>query len=376
MSYTPYAGQQSCGKFDFKVGYIGPGATHPQSGSPIPSSSSPSDYITGVTMKIQDDKERIRSINDLYVDNVKSNPQRLSYNIGFPNHEGTLRTMSCPSGYAVSGMKVWGDDKTGRVQLICKNLFTGSEIMGPAYGSYSNAGNPKTIKCGNMGLATSIEGSFNQDSSGSSGDRLCPIKLGCKDYTQEFYVLRNDPGKLGCCLGQFPSSICGNYQPGKSGCELWMADYCKRNPSAPECACINSPVAKSGKYNPLCVDAKCIQTGYQPANMIQARGSSCPPITECNMIFDMKQNYGLINFQDAQFEQNCMTQVGGVSTPATGQAKLPVVPQPTTPPAYNLPSSTKYDPNIVLFIVITFILFIFIAMFIVIIYSYSGSPTS
>lgn len=358
FTLTPTIGQQNCGKFDFKVGEIGLNSKHPQTGELLPAINTgglniPVDYLTGFSMKLQDDKPRVRSINDIYINNISGVPNRLTYNIGYPDHEGVLRQYQCPKGSAMAALTVWGDETTGAIQMHCKDLTTGKVSSTPVYGDTVGNGAQQIVQCGPKEVVVSLEGKFNQESDGSSGDRLCGIRMGCRDYTPEMNVLRTDQGKLDCCMGRSTAGVCGLYQPGQPTCETWMKNYCMLNPKAPECACINSPVATSGKYNPVCVDSKCITVGYQPKNMLTARGTQCPSVTECNMILDMKNNYGLIDFQDAKFAQTCSS--GGGSQPST-------VEKPTSGPGTVLEGKTKKDYT--LYIVLAFIFFVFFSLII------------
>ena len=257
--------------------------------------------------------------------------------------------------------------------------MTGAHTWSPAYGydNVKDTGDPQTVYCTNNAFAVSFDGKFK--SGGDASDkRLCDFRMGCRDFTPQLNVLRTHAGKLSCCMGKTDRKICGDYLPQGPGCESWMRSYCKSYPKDPACACLLSPVATSGKYNPICVDAKCISGGYLPQSMIQARGAGCPNITECNMILDMKNNYGLINFKDASLVQKCESASGSASgAPATPTIETPGSgPGTYIPPAPTLPKPTKKPPpaadNTTLFIMLGIILFVFLGVMLAVIVAYSG----
>ena len=112
------------------------------------------------------------------------------------------------------------------------------------------------------------------------------------------------------CNGQ--SSLtdnCRNYCKTNYGkCDTIMNKHCldqknKDNPD-PLCTCINSAANRPGKektYNPACIDAKCILSGYQTHGMVTAGACN---IVDCSQYFDLKAG-GNIEFKDVTLEQRC-----------------------------------------------------------------------
>lgn len=74
----------------------------------------------------------------------------------------------------------------------------------------------------------------------------------------------------------------------------------------PRCTCLNSKVAK---YNPLCVDTKCTDTGYATSSMLESKGSSCN-ITDCSQYVGLKDILSEGTFTANQdFLQQCGTTI-------------------------------------------------------------------
>lgn len=98
---------------------------------------------------------------------------------------------------------------------------------------------------------------------------------------------------------------CRNFciqNPGK--CDTSMNLYCKKsqNIGKPECSCVNS-LFKQYKYNPLCQDKECINSGYSTAPMINSLGDGCQ-IIDCSVAFNLEKT-GQVQFNDADIDQRC-----------------------------------------------------------------------
>lgn len=102
-------------------------------------------------------------------------------------------------------------------------------------------------------------------------------------------------------------------------CDNSMVKFCSltENINNPLCSCINTfldvfmdngDVKKKTKFNPLCVDDKCIKSGYATQSMLTSRGNGCE-IVNCNVYNLIKDAHkGDINHNSVV--QNC----GGEST--------------------------------------------------------------
>jgi len=90
--------------------------------------------------------------------------------------------------------------------------------------------------------------------------------------------------------------------PGK--CDKAMFEYCKTPEGKldPKCSCINSDINKT-KYNPLCVDSKCIRNGYATNSQLVSRGGGCR-IVDCSVVMDINAG-GNVEFDDVKVVQNC-----------------------------------------------------------------------
>jgi hypothetical protein len=82
-------------------------------------------------------------------------------------------------------------------------------------------------------------------------------------------------------------------------CDSGMEQYCKVFPDEEICSCINSKVQE---YNPICVDRKCIDHGYQTISMMNARGQGCQ-IIDCKSQINLENQK--IDLHDIIIEQNC-----------------------------------------------------------------------
>lgn len=310
-SNTPWAGEAGYRVVTAQLGYTGGAHQYvikdgTRTSFPL-SSSNQNEFIKSIDWRLNlSGDPRVRAVSTMNVAST-ANPnvnKRLLYNVGYMD-KGEPAEMICPPGTGLSGIKVWGDSKTGRLQGICTNLMTGAKSRTSEIGTdkWSNMGTAKELNCPANSLATRMDVEINSGD-GASSDRFGGIRLVCRDYNAEFNVLRTENGKLNCCWNNSNPNdpACSGYYRGGDKCDTFMYDFCRRNPTHQRCLCINSPLVKSGgRYNPTCHDAECLTYGYKPANM---RVASCPSITECNMVFDM-QNYGLVNFQDANFVQRC-----------------------------------------------------------------------
>lgn len=84
-------------------------------------------------------------------------------------------------------------------------------------------------------------------------------------------------------------------------CDTYMKRYCNINENSGklECSCLNSAASK---YNPMCIDQKCIKHGYATADMIDKK---CPSIIDCGIYHDIKETGLKIKFADSGIEDRC-----------------------------------------------------------------------
>jgi len=132
----------------------------------------------------------------------------------------------------------------------------------------------------------------------------------------------------------YQSKVCNGSSNLNFGCKQWclhhpgMCDssaeeYCKNDTTGDDyCACLRSDVQKFN-YNPICVDRKCIDHGYQTASMLSARGDKCQDVVDCNTYFDISAG-GKVDFADVNIQQRCRTP-----------------PNPPTPPPPTIPPSSQ-----------------------------------
>lgn len=122
----------------------------------------------------------------------------------------------------------------------------------------------------------------------------------------------NNPNLAQPYLDTCVTSWCIN-NPGN--CDDMMQPYCKANPTAPQCACINSPLTQYA-YNPYCQDQNCINNGYATASMVASKEGGCT-------IIDCKTAATIINNGGIQLSDNTVTQR------CTNSSNAPTVAAPT-----------------------------------------------
>lgn len=97
-------------------------------------------------------------------------------------------------------------------------------------------------------------------------------------------------------------SRCLDFCKSKSGrCDEFMQRYCSQDDNKADdvCACINSPALN---YNPICVDGKCIKSGYATQNMMDKK--PCPDIVDCRVYNSIAETGRDVEFA-AHVEQKC-----------------------------------------------------------------------
>jgi hypothetical protein len=91
-----------------------------------------------------------------------------------------------------------------------------------------------------------------------------------------------------------------------------MRRYCARpeNKDRPACNCLNSPVmsVEGGKYNPACIDPKCINGGYQTTNMTSL---ACPNVVDCRTQLAIQDVGGSVALDRVNVSQNCGNTTSG-----------------------------------------------------------------
>jgi hypothetical protein len=140
-----------------------------------------------------------------------------------------------------------------------------------------------------------------------------------------------------CCMGNDTptsnKSICSAIKDGGDAwknpavCDRYMMEYCaddSEHTDDPACACINTPITR---YNPLCVDSKCLNGGYATANM---RTLECPNVVDCTTQFQLGTVGRSVSTGDFRVEQNCGAGANTTTTP---------------PPTTSSPSSSSSSPS-------------------------------
>jgi hypothetical protein len=133
--------------------------------------------------------------------------------------------------------------------------------------------------------------------------------------TQAMAALCNNPANL-----TDPSGACQTWckqNPGQ--CDNGSASYCANHPTDTYCACITSPVTK---YNPACVDTKCIGGGYVTSSM-HAMGT-CPNVVDCETQVQLN-SAGRAVVGNISLQQNCgnTSGSGSGSGSVTGSSGTP-----------------------------------------------------
>lgn len=87
-------------------------------------------------------------------------------------------------------------------------------------------------------------------------------------------------------------------------CDNLMMKYCglPENKDADVCSCIKSPASK---YNPLCIDSRCIRTGYTTKTMLD---KPCADVIDCGVYYDIKDTAGNVDFADVNISQRCQAE--------------------------------------------------------------------
>lgn len=98
--------------------------------------------------------------------------------------------------------------------------------------------------------------------------------------------------------GNLGNQKCKSWCKETGKCDSAIEIYCERNPGDPMCTCITSPIKK---YNPACVDAACISTGYATQSM---RTMQCPNVVDCSAQLALNAGGRAIAI-GTKIEQNC-----------------------------------------------------------------------
>lgn len=169
-------------------------------------------------------------------------------------------------------------------------------------------------------------------------------------------TLYSDTGSTLCkglvanaCALDVSSAYCQNYALSNPGtCDVAAAAYCKKNPTASFCNCINSKVvAMPGSNAPNCLDAQCLKSGYVTSAM---KNTKCPDIVNCTVQAQILSSGVTLN-AGIPVTQNC-----GNNTTTTTTTPVTVVP-PAQIPASTVGtiSSTYYIYLFIIFIVAIFL---------------------
>ena len=106
------------------------------------------------------------------------------------------------------------------------------------------------------------------------------------------------------------SETCQTWCKSASGmgkCDGGMINFCNvvDNKDKNICKCVNSSIAKKkGKFNPLCIDAKCASVGYATQPMLEGSRGGCM-ITDCTQYVDLKDIAAAEVQMTTEFQQSC-----------------------------------------------------------------------
>jgi hypothetical protein len=148
--------------------------------------------------------------------------------------------------------------------------------------------------------------------------------VGCYNYIKEHCIknkFNGDVCRTWCAqnkeeCNKYMSDRCNDQWSDHVGCIEWcmqnhgkcdemMMRWCKANPTDPKCSCILSDVQQY-QHNPVCIDRKCIDHGYQTSSMISSRGNGCK-IVDCNTYLNIKSK-GQVQIDDVNLDQQCGSQ--------------------------------------------------------------------
>jgi hypothetical protein len=120
-----------------------------------------------------------------------------------------------------------------------------------------------------------------------------------------------------------------------------MRRYCAnpKNKDQPACNCLNSPVMSvdGGKYNPLCIDPKCINGGYVTTNMT---ARDCPNIVDCRTQLAIEEVGGSVDLTNVRIDQNCGNTSAAPAGSSGSSVQVPAVQAPSVQaPSVQAPSA-------------------------------------
>lgn len=247
-------------------------------------------------------------------DKLRSGYQYITNDIGYHNTDESKQVQ-------VQGMRVQGghefcvfQDINAQGDKYCR--------LGPGEFQIPNSTNARSMKSYRLRKDCG-EPKWMWD---SDCDSTNPNKVlnSCRDKSGRCYQQR-----ITYCnsLGDRIDANCVKFCKANNGnCDSLMIRYCalQENKDKPECSCLNSPALK---YNPVCVDGKCLRTGYATRTMMDKQ---CPSVVDCSVYYDVKDAGGTVEFTDNHIEQRCTSTV--VSAPA---------------PAVPAPVPTHSDPRLV-----------------------------
>lgn len=136
----------------------------------------------------------------------------------------------------------------------------------------------------------------------------------CQEWYLENPTFKTQIAEMVCSNpANIENNKCKDWCRQNSGkCDIAASEFCEKNPEDPFCTCLTSPVTK---YNPACVDAQCIGSGYINASM---KTMPCPNIVDCSTQIEL-QTGGRTTTGDITAVQNCgMDGETPVPTPTTG----------------------------------------------------------
>lgn len=228
------------------------------------------DILTGIQTR---SNIRIDGVDKIYCTSPKNIGSNIGqYEIVTPNFGGRKGIANapfiCPAGSSIDRVNGTYNNEgyLHSMDFVCRDINTGFiSARSPIYGI--NSTNPFS--------ANSTGGMRGFSGTGGSDSYIGKLQIIAGDYT----ILKDaltENGKVKCCMGQYPNSICAN-TPGSSGCDNIMFSYCSLYPTDPKCACIKSPTKCPNK-----IDANCMATGYKTFDMIN---------TPCNLNYNDCRQY-------------------------------------------------------------------------------------
>lgn len=241
---------------------------------------------------------------------------------------GSDRQVPCPPGYERIDSDL-NADAGGEFIYLCKKMERGKPPLEDlVVKAYATAGEYEIDNFNQVGY-TRIDYDLNKGAKGSF------IFLFKKKSDQRDYcvALLNKGLSSDSCLDAVKHNTVGDYDD-------YMLRYCSlfEHKDKPECACINSDSVKY-RYNPLCIDKRCITDGYVTKSMEKSRGAECQ-ILDCSTYFNIVAD-GSVQLTDDVVNNSCLQQMSHSTT------SVPTPIANTTTPIISNTTTTPLTPTVV-----------------------------